>query len=69
MPSFGSRISFVRMLRVVNVWGSALERVSQTAALSLLVGGWLVAARFIDRKVIEQVRENSVGNERYVQFY
>ena len=43
------------------MWGSALERVSQTAALSFLVGGWLVAAGFIDRKVVEEAGENLVG--------
>jgi hypothetical protein len=46
------------------VWGSALGRVSQTAALSLLVGGWLVAVGFTDRKVVEEVAENLVGQAR-----
>ena len=43
------------------MWGSALGRANQTAALSLLVGGWLVAAGFIDRKVVEEAAENLVG--------
>ncbi|XTI85240.1 hypothetical protein V2W45_1373570 [Cenococcum geophilum] len=54
----------VKSGKEVSVRGSALGRISQTAALSLLVGGWLVAAGFIDRKVIEEVAENLVGQAR-----
>jgi len=43
----------VKSRKEANVWSSALGRVSQTAALSLLVGGWLVVAGFMDRKVVE----------------
>lgn len=46
------------------MWGSALGRISQTAALSLLVGGRLMAAGFTDRKVVGEVAENLVGQVR-----
>lgn len=41
-----------------------LGRVSQTAAFNLLVGGWLVAAGFTDRKAVKEAPENLVGQAR-----
>ena len=65
--SFESRILFIRTLRVERRSTCVvppLGRVSQTAALNLLVGGWLVAVGFTDRKAVKEAAENLVGQAR-----